>query len=116
MLQCDTPLQGVVAVEMRVSIGCGKKRGNKDIQSMFPAVWHLLDKRIWDHPNKTREVDKDGDLADPQRPPTTMQNVHGQTPLHHCTSPNVGLDTMWQFLCFNRASTMSVSLFRTRMV
>ena len=40
----------------------GKNIWYENAQCMFPKVWHLLEKRIREHPHEAREVDEDGDL------------------------------------------------------
>jgi hypothetical protein len=40
----------------------GKNAWNESAQCMFPKVWHLLGKRIREHPNEAREVGDDGRL------------------------------------------------------
>jgi hypothetical protein len=40
----------------------GKNSWNQNAQCMFPIVWHLLEKRIQEHPHEAREVGDYGRL------------------------------------------------------
>jgi hypothetical protein len=40
----------------------GKNAWNQNVRRMFPKAWHLLEKRIREHPNEAREV---GDVGRP---------------------------------------------------
>lgn len=47
---CTAPIQ------ITLSVGCGEKRDGMEL-GVFPAMWHLLEKRIRTHPNEARQVD-----------------------------------------------------------